>query len=286
MDPAAPRDVTFHLLASYEGLLAVDRNPLPTGETRMLHVEVYPDEYVWAAAERALAMAEQTQTVLWLRKQMQQDAGYLTALRPAGTRIGSYGPDEDEAWLYYTIDPDGSLRQHPWLDHRFMTLAEVEQVTGAGYLHADPHQYVIHGPEGFGGDFGLWDVAGWLYEQGVDIAGPLARDGVILWTIDRLTRRLRNSRADRRARRAAWEWTHQNIEAPFQLRQFLDTKPDWTRDEVDIRLFKHVNPKAAKQLLVALGYESDAGGTWRLGTSKKAIRKRARWLKAEEREGF
>lgn len=58
----------------------------------------------------------------------------------------------------------------------------------------------------------------------------------------------------------------------------------WSIDEVDKRLFKRKNAKAARALLKALGYQPDARGTWRLGTSGRAIKRRAGWLKAEERE--
>jgi hypothetical protein len=52
-----------------------------------------------------------------------------------------------------------------------------------------------------------------------------------------------------------------------------------------VKQYQAERDKAARALLKALGYQPDAGGTWRLGTSRRAIARRANWTKAERNMG-
>lgn len=283
MQLSETRPVKFHLLSRYYG----DESKAyvstsPRSLSGLIQLEVGGGEYIWEAARRAI-VADVTGIVPEIVKQRVSDGIFYLTMWRAGQ---PWREHDDETYLIYSFDGIGGLQLHPWLDHQRITLDEIEDVAEAGYLLGDPHQFVIHTHEGSGGDFGVWDIATWLYQQGVDIGVPLLRDGLVVWLWSGATRRFRNSRADRRSRGVAWDWSNRNIEAPFQLRQFLDTKRDWTVAEVDRRLFGKRNEVASSQLLTALGFAPDAGQVWWLGTSKKAIRRRAKWMKAEERENL
>lgn len=283
MEQSLNRQVTFHLLSLYEGFDAEWNYSTPRTGASRITVTMSADEVIWDGAVRALQSDPKPRNE-WLLDQVLKDSAHLKGLKSDASET-HWTNGVDEEYLIYSIDHDGSLRIHMWRDHRTMTVADVESVVEAGYVHAKSGHFVIHGPEGKGGDFGTWDMAAWLLQQGVDIGVPLARDGLILWLLTRTRRGIRNRRADLRARHFAQAWKLRSIEAPFQLQQFLDTKDEWTVNEVNKRLFNRKNAKAARALLKALGYQPDAGGTWRLGTSRRAIARRANWTKAERNMG-
>lgn len=193
--------------------------------------------------------------------------------------------DRDEEYLTYVIESGAIVVLFPFNNHR-LTPGGVAETIEAGYLDAKVDHFVIHTHEGRGGDYGTWDIVTWLYDQGVDVGVPLAQDGLISWVASWVTRKIRNSYVDRRARDVALRWLNHNIRAPSHLRLWLDKKDRWTVEEIDRRLFASENAVASKKLLNALGYEEDAGNGWRLGVGKRAKRKRASWLARELNSGL
>lgn len=194
---------------------------------------------------------------------------YVQALIDLDASEGSsipytFGGSEGEELLFYA--------EHP-------TFRDIERLVEAGYIPGRADHIVVHYREGTGGDSAFLDIANWLLTVGVDIGIGVAVDQFAHRVLAPLTRRLRNSRRDRHARKVAALWAHRELKYPWQLREWIDTKTEWTDQEIAKRLA--ISPKSAAQLLRALGFQKDALDRWHPGTAKKARRRRKRW---EDRE--
>lgn len=281
------RQVTFHLLSHYaddnSGGRRADAN---RGLGHAITATAESREPLGNVTQRAVRESGEVIPSALVHA-VEENRFYLTGWRPTS----GWQEDQDEEYLTYMIEGDAIVVLFPF-DHFRLTPGGVAETIEAGYLDAEVDHFVVHTHEGRGGDFGAWDIVTWLYGQGVDVGVPLVRDGLINWVAAWVTRRLRNSYVDRRARMFALRWENRNIRSPFHIRFWLDKKDRWTVEEIDRRLFDSENAGASKKLLEALGYEEDAGNGWRLGVSKRAKRRRASWLAGEldgglkERETF
>lgn len=191
------------------------------------------------------------------------------------------GDEQSSEALWLIADPEtGVVRFAPiGLPHQNATLDEIRATIDAGYVAAKPDEVVIVITEGIGGDGLEIDLVRWLLEQGVDLGLEGLKGYLWYKLISLFTKYVRNGRRDRRARAVARAWAGRQVFTPYQLRMFLDTKDAWTLGELSRALTIPLD--VCRQLVKSLGYVRDAGNTWRLGTSKKARRRRQRWLDEE-----
>lgn len=161
--------------------------------------------------------------------------------------------------------------------HReYFTLRDVERTASLGFLNNDGAEWAVTIDAGYGGDETWFDIVAFLLDHGVDIG----IGATLEWAWLRGWRFIRNGARDRRARRVAQGWAaEQGITNPGTLRWFLDLKSRWTEEEVAKRL--GISNDASTQLLLALGHARDAGGGWQLGTRKRHLKRRARWIRDE-----
>lgn len=208
-------------------------------------------------------------------------------LLKSGITSESHRDVNDEVTIGFGLAEDGGLifsrglgEGYPYLS--FDNLSELER---SGLLAGGRiDQIVVRPIEGRGGDTAFVEIVGWLLDQGVDIGIELTRDFIIFGLISPLFSKVRNGRRDRRARKIAALWAVRNLEAPAQLRNYIDTKDTWTEDEVAKHL--RIHRAAARQLLRSLGLEPNSKGVWVAGMSRRAHKRRARWEANEDRAFF
>lgn len=160
----------------------------------------------------------------------------------------------------------------------------------AGYDDHDWTDLVVWRSDGGRGGDSIWfDMLSFLQEQGVTIEA-LSIDGVktvAAGTAGYFAKRLRDAfsrrRRDKKARYLVRQWESRNI-TPYTLRAWFDAKSKWSTAEVSRRL--NLTRRSAGALLKALGYAHRGDDIWTLSESKKARKRRAKWLKAEETEWF
>ncbi|UQN13963.1 hypothetical protein [Gulosibacter sp. ACHW.36C] len=187
--------------------------------------------------------------------------------------------------LYWAIDAsDGRARRVSMMreeKNRYLTLRDLLATVQAGFIEGEASHLYLHLPWGVGGGgHEFFDFTNWLLDIGVDLGTGYLVVEPIRRGISALSARVRNSRQDRRARRVAADWEAHNIYYPFQLREFLELKPSWRIDDVSRRL--GVSKKTSEQLLRALGYEPNSHGEWLPGFSRRAIRRRKKWIDKEK----
>lgn len=169
------------------------------------------------------------------------------------------------------------MRFVPMISLSTATLEEVQATVDAGYLDGDPSEWLvdIEGGWGGGGPTIEWLIQ-FLLVRGVN----LAIDATIVATFTLGRTAARDTLANRRARRPAQHWAERRgLSSPHQLREWLDRVESWTWSDVANRL--GIDADTAQSLLVALGYERDAGGRWRLGYSEDAAARRRGWIARE-----
>lgn len=211
-----------------------------------------------------------------IRAAATEQSFYFTMLR----HIDEDGTLLDE-FVQYNLEFDGSIRMAGIHERNSISIHTTAELIDCGYVKAIPYAYVFRISEGRGGDGGWWDIANFLYAHGVDIGLSNARDFLISLIISKSIGRLRGSALDRKARSVAQDWVNRSIQSPHQLRNWIDAKSEWTPEEVNKRLFRHKNSVGSVQLLKALGFTRTARGTYVIGTSKKASRRRRKWLDSE-----
>lgn len=209
----------------------------------------------------------------------------LVLIRPAvATEDWRFDWERDTTGIDLVIGPYSEAVQ--WLnfdndwERTLATPDTVRAAIDAGLLDGKRDEFVVFVHYPSGGDWGWWpEVGEWLFDQGVDLGLEPVKAWIAYKVGSIFTKYIRNGRRARRARRIARDWENRGLTAPFQLRTFVDLKRTWTPAELGKRLA--VQPAVGQQILKALGYEPDAGGVWRLGTRRKAIKRRARWMARE-----
>lgn len=160
----------------------------------------------------------------------------------------------------------------------------------AGYDDHDWTEFVVWPSDGGRGGDSIWfDMMSFLQSQGVTIEA-LSIDGMKAvaagtagYYVKRFSDAFSRRRRDRRAQYLVRQWESRNI-TPYTLRAWFDAKAEWTTAEVSKRL--NLTRRSAGALLKALGYGHRGDDIWTLSESKKARKRRANWLKAEETEWF
>jgi len=219
------------------------------------------------------------------------DGYFYFELLPEGVTSAAFTPGVDEAEpINWTFDPVLGLVIPFDVLHRdsaqLVTPRELRELIEEGYAKGNPTELVVVVPNGLGGGGPVSDFVEWLLDVGVDIGIDVAIITPVHLLLAKLTSRVRGGIRDRRARRLAALWESRNLREPEQLRRFFEVKDTWTVAEVMKRT--RLAKASSKQLLRALGYEPDAADTWRIGMSRKAKRRRAKWVRLEGRfaEGF
>ncbi|MCA9323820.1 hypothetical protein KC992_01830 [Candidatus Saccharibacteria bacterium] len=160
------------------------------------------------------------------------------------------------------LDGYGPL-QHDWAYSRIIELVEL------GYIKGDTTKIIVGLPEGLGAGEEIYDFIGFLADV-ITVVGPSL--AVVKYSKRKLNHR--------RIRRIVKKWAKNNIRYPHQIREFIDTKAEWSVGEVKKRL--KLNEEYAIKLLSALGYEP-VGNSWRLTQSKSSIRIRKNWMRNEKK---
>lgn len=158
-----------------------------------------------------------------------------------------------------------------------MTVGDLRRSGLSGYIPGNWDRIVVMRPEGLGGGDFVADLADFLTNVGVDLvaSGTMLGSGIVV-------NRFRRRRNDREARRLAAEWVGRGLSDPYFLREWFDRKGLWTTHEVGQRL--GLTSSQAGQLLRSAGYEYVADvGRWSIGTTRRAKRRRRRWLENRPR---
>lgn len=184
--------------------------------------------------------------------------------------------------LTYDLEYDGSIRMSSVYERESISTQTVNELIECGYVIAQERSFVFRISEGRGGDGGSWDIVNDLLRQGIDLGFSDARGILVGWFVSKSWGKIRGSVTDRRARTVAKDWANRKIESPHQLRKWIDLKSEWEPKEIDKRLFRGKNLFASKHLLKALGFTRSSRATYTVGVSKKARRRRQKWLDAEE----
>lgn len=278
-----PRELTILLPDAYFTEISDFRERRHIGHR--FTIEVYEDEAIWPALQRAVSLLPDEVISARIREMIADGNLELKFLANGKSREDWSGWDDSVDIDYLLQNDDGPVYVPSRPDLEWVaSIRSIEEAKNAGLFSGQADQVIPFVSEGRGGGGEVWDLANWLLEQGVDVGWSMPRDAAILWIGRWTTRRVRHSWADRQARKVILDWQQRRIESPYQLRRFMDRKTAWTADEIGRRL--RVPRNVASKLLKALGYEEDAGGSWRLGVSKKARKRRAKWTRAEEREMF
>lgn len=263
--------------------------------TRSVVVDVSPEEQVLDVAAKIILDERLLKEDVYSPSESPKSAIYFSLLRP-GVRSSDYSGTQDDVgvpYVFYSNPYDfgegpekreihfvrGPLQSHP--DACFQ---DVEEAVSSGYVSGQPDQIIIRLVPGMGGDVPPFDLVVWLLDQGVDVGLDIVAGYIGYRFLHPLAAKVRNGRADRRARRVAVDWSSKNLEAPSQLREWIESKSTWDPHEIAQRL--RVNRAVAVQLLKALGYEENTLGEWSPGTSKKARRRHDRWLMKEFESPF
>lgn len=177
------------------------------------------------------------------------------------------------------VNTEGQLHFANWLWDRSV-LGDYYRSHNAGYLPVAPDDWTVLVVEGIGGDSSndAFLIA-FLLDRGVN----LLVDALVVGALAKGANHAKRWVTDLRAREAASYWADsRGFVAPNQLRQWLDHKSAWTWSEVSERL--RISADSAQALLAALGFESDASNTWRMGFSEDARARRQEWIENEIRE--
>lgn len=185
---------------------------------------------------------------------------------------------------------DGELYVSYGLLKGSYVLGEMMAARQAGYSEHDWTDIVVWRSEGGQGGDTIWfELLSFLKDQGVTIEALTVEGTKALaastagFYFRRIAHAFSRRRRDREARYLVRQWESRNI-TPYSLRAWFDTKHEWSAEEVSRRL--RLTRRSAGALLKALGYAHRGDDIWTLSESKKARKRRAAWLKAEETEWF
>lgn len=187
--------------------------------------------------------------------------------------------------VVWTIDRHGRLGfegRLAFIASQTVFIDEAGNASDAGYNAQDFRDILVcRSDGGFGGDSVWYDMASFLMDHGVLIGVDAAVGLGVGGLVSKVRSRIVGSREDRRARRAAREWEQRGLTQPSILREWIDGKAVWSVSEVSRRL--DIADSASAQLLLALGFEPRKGdsATWQTGTSRRASRRRSKWLRSE-----
>lgn len=182
----------------------------------------------------------------------------------------AYGP-------LYGVRDDGTLVID---DHSLavISVGDLARAASEGYRSGDWRRLLVVPPEGLGGgEFTVPDLIRFMDDMGV-----IAVSAAGVWRGGRWgTRRVRRM-TDRDLRRAADAWRRGRIEAPEQIRAWIDRRPEWAADHVATRLSLPI--VSAEELLRRLGFRLEPrSGTWTRGSTRSAAQDRRRWIAREIR---
>jgi hypothetical protein len=206
------------------------------------------------------------------RDRAEDDAAVSVYLTNEKVTDALSGYDESGFGIKYSLNKDGSLRVLHGYEplHHDWSLAELEELTEAGYIKGNPYKILVVLPTGLGA--APQDLFDWLGFM-ANVFGIGTPSVAVLKDIIGLIRY-------RKIRKAAEIWTKNGIQYPSQIREFIDTKPGWKLTEVKRRL--KLDDEYAIKLLTALGLEPKKDA-WQLTHSKKSIANRKKWLSGEKK---
>lgn len=197
---------------------------------------------------------------------------YISSL---SIKDASTGWEESGFGIKYSLGENGAIKilngyeplRHDW------TLSELEEIIAAGYIKGDTSKLIIARPIGLGAD--PQDFFDWLgfFANTLQLASVAVSAPSILYRIVSLSR-------NRHYRKISRQWQKNGIHYPGSLREFIDTKAEWSLGEVKKRL--RLNEEYAIKLLSSLGLEP-VNDTWRITHSKQSIANRKRWMRNEKK---
>lgn len=204
-----------------------------------------------------------------------------------GYFVASYHPELQAdallAWPNFAYGPIYGVREDGTLvidDHSLavITVGDLVRAASDGYRSGDWRRLLVVPPEGLGGgDFSVPDLLRFL-----DDIGVIAVSAAGIWRGGRWGAQQVRRMTDRDLRQAADSWRRGRIEAPEQIRAWIDSRPEWAADHVATRLSLPVI--SAEELLRRLGLRLDPrSGTWTQGSSRSAVQDRRRWIAREIR---
>lgn len=279
--------VRFHFLAFYpDGV-----EPLPERETgsslrigSTIEVEVQPDSDLL----RQVRDAVDADPVLGPRLSAALATGHFRIF-PLSDGVTA------EQWNSRDPDDPGGAEEIRWIiDPVFKTvvrvdairrpatlsLRQLDELVELGYLQGDTRELLVLIDGGLGGGEASQGLIEWLYTHGVDVGIGFVGEQVLRYLWESVTRRIRGSVRDRRAKRVAAMWDRNNFYRPVELREFVEAREVWDAPELGRSLA--LSPKAAEQLLRSLGFEPSQSKRWRLSRGWRAQRRRGAWLVDED----
>ncbi|TFD11516.1 hypothetical protein E3T26_12605 [Cryobacterium sp. TMT1-21] len=158
------------------------------------------------------------------------------------------------------------------------TFDDAARATEDGYNAHDYSDILLWKSDGGrGGDGAYVDVINFLLQHGVELGTGWAA----AWLQAKFLKLRRTRRADAKARLQVKKWETRGIPNPAMMRQWFETRSQWSVLEVAERL--ELVPYSSQRLLKALGYEPVTGAmdAWSLSARTKARKRRAKWLKSE-----
>jgi hypothetical protein len=171
-------------------------------------------------------------------------------------------------WHLYGVDTAGHLSIYDTTQDAI--LPDVLRALENGYFGAPPQEpfIVVTLGVGWGGNGAfVADMVQWLGDVAPEvIAGYLATKA-----LDHLSETKQT-----KLQSLADKWARRKINSPYVLREWIQSKDSWQVSEVSSRL--ELNDEAARELLLALGYEDAGRGVLELKSSQDALARRDTWI--------
>lgn len=174
-------------------------------------------------------------------------------------------------WHLYGVGSDGRLVFFEFF--RDATVLDVLRAYQCGYFGpgpAEPRLLVATGAGWGGNGAAVLDLIQWLGDMAPEVLlGYLSAKG--LDSID--------FSKEPRLKELANDWATRNIDNPYLLRYWVESKRSWQVTEVAERL--SLNEAAARELLLSLGFEDAGRGAMTLRSSANALARRDLWVQQE-----